>query len=44
MVKRLGILMAVVALGLMVSSCTRCGFWWDDWQSQPKSCKGDWPK
>ena len=44
MFKRLAILAGVVVFGLMVSGCSKCGFWWEDWQSAPKSCKGDWPK
>jgi hypothetical protein len=44
MLKRLSILAGILALTLLVSGCTKCGFWWDDWQAAPKSCKGDWPK
>jgi len=44
MLKRLTILAGVLVMALAVSGCSRCGFWWDDWQSAPKSCKGDWPK
>jgi hypothetical protein len=42
--KRLTIVASVVAFGMMVSGCTKCGFWWDEWQSRPAACKGDFPK
>ena len=42
MFKRLTILACVLAFGLAVGGCSRCGFWWDEWQQ--KSCKGDVPK
>ena len=44
MFKRLIIVASVVAFGLMVGGCSKCGFWWDEWQSWPRSCKGDIPK
>ncbi len=44
MFKRLTILACVLAFGLMVGGCSKCGFWWDEWGNPPpKSCKGDWP-
>jgi len=42
--KRLTILTSVLALGLMVGGCSKCGFWWDEGQSQTQSCKGNFPK
>jgi hypothetical protein len=45
MFKRLTILASVVAFGLMVSGCSKCGFWLDEWANRPaKSCKDDFPK
>lgn len=44
MLKRLTVLASVLALGLALSSCSKCGFWWDEWQSRPGACKGDLPK
>jgi hypothetical protein len=41
--KRLTILASLVALGLSLGGCSKCGFWWDEWQQQ-RSCKGDLPK
>jgi hypothetical protein len=41
--KRLTILACVVAFGLALGSCTKCGFWWDELRPAPKSCKGDFP-
>ena len=44
MFKRLTILTSLLALGLMLGGCSKCGFWWDEWQSRPGACKGDFPK
>ena len=45
MFKRLTIVASVVAFGLMVSGCSKCGFWLEEWLERPaKSCKGDFPK
>ena len=44
MFKRLTILTGILALGLMLGGCSKCGFWWDEWQSRPGACKGDFPK
>jgi hypothetical protein len=46
MFKRLTILACVVAFGLSVGGCSKCGFWLDEWlnRPQPGSCKGDFPK
>jgi len=40
MFRRLVLLGGVVAIGLALGGCTRCGPIWDDWM-QPKSCKSD---
>jgi hypothetical protein len=43
--RRIGVVACVVALGLMVGGCSKCGFWWDEWRNAPpKSCKGDFPR
>ena len=43
--KRLIIVASVVAFGLMVGGCSKCGFWLDEWTNKPaKSCKNDFPK
>jgi hypothetical protein len=39
MFRRLAILFGIVALGLVLNGCTKCGPIWDDWL--PKSCKSD---
>jgi hypothetical protein len=41
MLKRLVLLIGVVACGLALSGCTKCGPFWDDWVQSPKSCKSD---
>jgi hypothetical protein len=41
--KRLTIIASVVALGLTLGGCSKCGFWWDDWQ-WPRACKDERPK
>jgi hypothetical protein len=43
MLKRLTILSSVIALGLVLGGCTRCGWIWNDWQA-PASCKDDAPR
>ena len=39
--RRLILLIGVVAFGLALSGCTKCGPIWDDWMQSPKSCKSD---
>ena len=39
MFQRLALVLSVIALGLLLDGCTKCGPIWDDWL--PKSCKSD---
>lgn len=39
--RRLALILGVVALGLALNGCTKCGPIWDDWMQSPKSCKSD---
>jgi hypothetical protein len=41
MFRRLALIFSVVALGLVLNGCTKCGPIWDDWVQSPKSCKSD---
>jgi hypothetical protein len=41
MVRRLAFWVGVVALGLLLNGCTKCGPIWDDWLQAPKACKSD---
>ena len=41
MVKRWVLLAGVIAAGLLLNGCTKCGPIWDDWLQSPKSCKSD---
>jgi hypothetical protein len=41
MLQRLAVFLGVIALGLAVSGCTKCGPIWDDWMQSPRSCKSD---
>jgi hypothetical protein len=34
-------IIGLVAIGLALGSCTKCGPIWDDWMQSPKSCKSD---
>ncbi len=43
MLKRLTLLSSVIALALVLGSCTRCGWIWQDGQA-PASCRDDVPK
>jgi hypothetical protein len=40
MLRRLLLIFSVIAMGLALNGCTKCGPIWDDWIS-PKSCKSD---
>jgi hypothetical protein len=42
--RRLATLASIVAIGLTLGGCSKCGFWWDEWRSSPQSCKADLPK
>jgi hypothetical protein len=41
MLRRVILVFSVVAFGLALSGCTKCGPIWDDWMQSPKSCKSD---
>jgi hypothetical protein len=41
MFRRLVWIAGVVAVGLALNGCTKCGPIWDDWMQSPKSCKSD---
>ncbi len=41
MLRRLVLILGVIAIGLALSGCTKCGPIWDDWTHAPKSCKSD---
>ena len=44
MLRRLTIVSSVIALGLVLGGCTKCGWIWNDWQSPAKSCRDGVPK
>jgi hypothetical protein len=41
MFRRWVLICSVIAFGLALSGCTKCGPIWDDWMQSPKSCKSD---
>ena len=41
MFRRLALIFSVIAMGLALDGCTKCGPIWDDWVQSPKSCKSD---
>jgi hypothetical protein len=41
MLRRLALIFSVIAMGLALNGCTKCGPIWDDWVQSPKSCKSD---
>ena len=44
MAKRLTVFGCLLAFGLGLGGCSKCGFWWDEWGNRPnKTCKGDFP-
>lgn len=40
MLKRLTIVSSVIALAVTLGGCTKCGWFWNDWQT-PASCRDD---
>jgi len=41
MLRRVVVMSGLLALGLALSGCTKCGPFWDDWMQSPKACKSD---
>jgi hypothetical protein len=41
MFRRLVLIVGMVAVGVALGGCTKCGPIWDDWVQSPKSCKSD---
>jgi hypothetical protein len=41
MLRRVVLIVGVIAMGLALNGCTKCGPIWDDWMQSPKSCKSD---
>jgi len=41
MFRRLALILGMVAMGLALNGCTKCGPIWDDWMQPSKSCKSD---
>jgi hypothetical protein len=37
----LAVFSGVIALGLLLNGCSKCGPFWDDWVRSPQSCKSD---
>jgi hypothetical protein len=41
MFRRVILILGLIAMGLALNGCTKCGPIWDDWVQSPKSCKSD---
>jgi len=41
MLRRLLLISSLIAMGLALDGCTKCGPIWDDWTQSPKSCRSD---
>jgi hypothetical protein len=41
-IKKSGILLTIVLLGLSLGGCSKCGWIWDDWRA-PGACRSDAP-
>ena len=41
MFRRVVLISGLIAIGLALNGCTKCGPIWDDWVQSPKSCKSD---
>lgn len=44
MFRRISALATILALGLMLASCDKCGDWFWQQRSGPQSCKGSLPQ
>jgi hypothetical protein len=40
-VRQIMLMICLVAMGLALDGCTKCGPIWDDWLQSPKSCRSD---
>jgi hypothetical protein len=41
MLRRAAVIIGLIALGLALGGCTKCGPIWDDWMAPAKACKSD---
>jgi hypothetical protein len=41
MFRRLVVMAGLLALGLALSGCSKCGPFWEDWMYPSKSCRSD---
>lgn len=41
MFRQVVLILGLIAIGLSLNGCTKCGPFWDDWVRSPKSCKSD---
>jgi hypothetical protein len=44
MLRRVSAVATILALGLMLASCDKCGDWFWQQHSGPQSCKGSLPR
>lgn len=44
MLKRLTVISSVIAFGVLLGGCTKCGWLWDDWRTTPQTCREDAPR
>jgi hypothetical protein len=41
MLRTLAVVIGLIAMGLSLGGCSKCGPIWDDWMGPPKSCRSD---
>jgi hypothetical protein len=41
MLRKLAVVIGLIALGLSLGGCSKCGPIWDDWMAPAKSCRSD---
>jgi hypothetical protein len=41
MLRVLAVVVGLIALGLSLSGCSKCGPFWEDWMAPAKSCRSD---
>jgi hypothetical protein len=37
--RQLAVAIGMIAIGVVLNGCTKCGSIWDDWIQAPKSCR-----
>jgi hypothetical protein len=41
MLRHVAVAIGLIALGLALGGCSKCGPFWDDWMTPAKACRSD---